>query len=75
MNVEHRAFTPLVFSLTGSEGPEASLFHMHIVRKISAKTKENYDRMLSLIRCKLSFLILRSVLIYVRGSHSVKSFK
>ena len=71
MNVKHETFTPLVFSLTGSEGQEASMFHKHIAQKISAKTEENYDIALSLIKCKLSFLILRSVLICVRGSRSV----
>ena len=40
----------LVFSLTGGEGPEAPMFHKHIAQKISAKTEENYDRVLSLIR-------------------------
>ena len=49
MNVEHGAFTPIVFSLTGGEGPEASMFHKHIAQKISAQTEENYDRVLSLI--------------------------
>ena len=56
MNVEHGTFTPLVFSLTGGEGPEALIFHKNIVQKISATTEENYDRV-SLIRCKLSYLI------------------
>ena len=44
-----------------------------MVQTISAKTEENYDRVLSLIRCKFSFLILRSALIYVRGSRSVSN--
>ena len=37
MNVEHGTSTPLVFSLTGGEGPGVSMFHMHIAQKISAK--------------------------------------
>ena len=71
MNVEHGTFTPLVFSLTGSEIPEAFLFHKHVAQKIFANTEENYDRVLSLIRCKFSFLILRSVLICVGRSRLV----
>ena len=63
MSVEHGTFTPLVFSLTGGEGSEAFMFHKHTAQKISAKNEENYDRVLSLIRCKFSFLILRSILI------------
>ena len=33
MNVEHGAFTPLVFLLTEGEGPEMSMFHKHIAQK------------------------------------------
>ena len=47
MNVEHRTFTPLVFSLTGVKGPETSMFYKHIAQKISTKTEENYDSVFS----------------------------
>ena len=73
MNVEHRTFTPLVFSLTGGKGPEASMFYKHIAQRISTKTEENYDRVLSLINCEISILIMRRVLICVRGSRSVSN--
>ena len=73
MIVEHGTFTPLVFSMTGVEGPEAYMFHKHIAQKIFANTKVNYGRVFSLIRCKLYFLILISVLICVRGSRSVSN--
>ena len=66
VNVEHGTFTPLVFSLTGGEGPEAFIFHKNIVQKISATTEEKYDRV-SLIRCRLSYLIC------VRESRSVSN--
>ena len=49
------------------------MFHKHIAQKISAKTEENYNGVLSLIRCNLSLLILRSVLTCVRGSCSVSN--
>ena len=49
------------------------MFHKHIAQKISAKTEENYNGVFSLIRCNLSLLILRSVLICVRGSRSVSN--
>ena len=41
MNMEHGTFTPLVFSLTGGEGPEVFIFHKNIAQKISATTEEN----------------------------------
>ena len=71
MNVEHGTFTPLVFSLTGGEGPETFMFHKHIAQKIANKTEEKYEKVQTLIRCKLSFLILRSVLLCIRGSCSI----
>ena len=68
MNVEHGTFTPLVFSVTGAEGPETSTFHRHLATKIANKTEERYEKIITLIRCKLSFLILRSALTCIRGS-------
>ena len=73
MNVEHRTLTPLVFLLTGGKGPEASMFYKHIAQRISTKTEENHDKVLSLINCKISILIMRRVLICVRGSRSVSN--
>ena len=73
MNVEHVIFTPLVFSLTGGEVPEAPMFHKHIAQKVSAKIEDNYNRVLSLIRCQLCFFVLRSVLIYVRERRLVSN--
>ena len=73
MNVEHETFTPLILSLTEGEGPETSTFHKHIAQKYCEKNEEKYEKVLSLIRCKLSFLILRSVLICARGSLSVSN--
>ena len=68
MKVEHGTFTPLVFSVLGAKGPETSTFHRYIATKIGSKTEERYERVLSLIRCKLSFLILKSTLMCIRGS-------
>ena len=71
MNVEHGTFTSLAFSLAGGKGPEVSMFHKHIAQTIPAKTKENYDRVLSLITCKVPFLISRSVFLFFLENCSV----
>ena len=70
MNIEHGTFTPLIFSVTGVMGKECSTFHKHIADKIARKTEQSYSDVISVMRCKLSFLILRSVLMCVRGSRS-----
>ena len=64
-------FSPHWFFLTGEEGHETSMFHKHIAQKIANKTEEKYEKVQTLIRCKLSFLILRSVLLCIRTSHSI----
>ena len=76
--MEHGTFIPLVFSLTGGECHENSMFHKHFAQKYSdtaqkysEKNEKKYENVF--IRCKLSFLILRSVLICVRGSRSVSN--
>ena len=72
MNIEHGSFTPLIFSVFGGMGKECSMFHKHVAERIATKTEERYEKILSAIRCKLSFIILKSVLMCVRGSRSFK---
>ena len=72
MNIEHGTFTPLVFAVSGGMGKECSMFHKHVAERIAVKSGERYERILSTIRCKLSFLILKSALMCVRGSRNFK---
>ena len=46
------------------------MFHKYIVQ-IANKTEEKYEEVQTLTRCKLSFLILRLVLLSTRGNYSV----
>ena len=71
MNIEHGTFTPLVFSVSGVMGKECSMFHKHMAEKIAKKTEERYERIITVIRCKLSFMLLRAALLCVRGSRSI----
>ena len=63
MNMEHGTFTPLVFSLTGGEGPETSMFHKYIAQKIANKTRKiwkssNTDKMQIIFpNFKVSFIV------------------
>ena len=70
MNIEHGTFTPLVFSVNGSTGKECSMFHKHLAEMIATKSGERYEKIISIIRCRLSFLILKSSLMCIRGSRS-----
>ena len=70
MNVEQGTFTPLVFTIYGGYGPECLAYHKHLANKIADKTGDDYAKVLTLIRCKISFIILRAALLCLRGSRT-----
>ena len=70
MNVEYGTFTPLVFSVNGRIAKECLKFHKFVAEKIANKSGCRYEKVLSIIKRKLSFLILRASLMCVRRSRS-----
>ena len=48
------------------------LYHKHLAEKIATKTDQRYDQLMTSIRSKLSFLIMRSALFCLRGSRTIK---
>ena len=75
MNIEHG--TPLFFSVSGGMGKECSMFHKRVAERLTIKTDERYEKAISTIPCKLSFLILKSALMCVGGrrSHNLKTIE
>ena len=71
LNNEHGSFTPLVFSINGGMSKECKTFHKHLADKIAVKTGQQYEHVISWIRCKLSFVVMRSALLCLRGSRTV----
>lgn len=68
--VERGCFTPLVFTTGGGAAPEAMVFLKRLASLISAKRGEQYSVTLNWIRCCVSFSLLRSALLCIRGSRS-----
>ena len=68
--VEHGVFTPLVFTTTGGMGREATTFYRRLADGISLKEQKKYSVIMGWIRCRLSFAILRSAILCIRGSRS-----
>ena len=73
INVEHGTFTPLVYGINGGMGKECEIFHKRLADKIEEKTGERYEKVITYIRCKVSFLVLRAALMCLRGSRSSTS--
>ena len=72
LNVEHGAFTPLIFTCFGGLGTEANRFYSRLGVKIAEKRDESASPTINLIRTKLCFSLLRSALLCIRGSRSHK---
>ena len=68
LDVEHGTFTPLVFGTNGGMGEECSLFLKKLAEKLSYKTDESYANIVTWLRTKISFSILKSVNMCIRGS-------
>ncbi len=71
--VEHSSFTPLVFATTGGHGPEATAFYKRLASMLSDKCKQPYSTTISWLRCRISFSLLRSSIMCLRGARSPKS--
>ena len=72
MQVEQGTFTPLVFTITGSMGPECLQFHKSLAEKLASKSGERYSDVMNYIRCKLSFMCVKSSLLCLRGSRTTR---
>ena len=70
MNVEQGTFTPLIFTIYGGYGPECLAYHKQLATKIADKTGDDYAKVLTFMRCKISFIILRAALLCLRGSRT-----
>ena len=68
LQTEKASFTPLVYSTNGGMAKEAKNFQKKVAHMIADKTQESYSDVINVMRTKLSFAMLKSVLISVRGS-------
>ena len=72
IEVEHASFIPLVFAATDGMSKITSNFCRHLAEKISEK-QTSYSITMRLIRCHLSFALLRAAIMCIRGSQSSSS--
>ena len=70
LEIEHGTFTPLVVGTNGGMGKECSRFLTSLAQKLAEKQNEEYGIIVSWIRTRLSFEILKSAILCVRGSRA-----
>ena len=68
--IERGSFSPLVFSTTGGMGPTATVVYRRLAAQISEKQKKDYSKTINWLRCRLSFSLLRSAIMCLRGYRS-----
>ena len=71
-HVEKGSFTPFVTSTSGGMGAESVLFIKRIAELISLRRNEEYSDVVNYVRTRLSFCLLKSVLLGVRGEWGKK---
>ena len=69
--VELASFAPLVFSTTGDMGREAVTFYRRLAELLSKRNTVTYSSTLAWLRCLMSFSLLRSATMCIRGSRSI----
>ena len=72
INVEKGTFSPLIFSCTGGAGPSATRVIKQVASKLSLKNDDSYANIITFIRTNISFALLRSSVLCLRGSRSIR---
>ena len=72
IRIEHGTFTPIVLSAYGGYGLETSKFISALINKVADKHDLNVSVVANYIRTKLSFHLVRSQVMCIRGSRSMR---
>ena len=68
--IEHASFAPFVMSCTGGIGPWTTITLKRLGALIAEKHSTPYSSIMGLLRCRLSFAMIRSSIMSIRGSRS-----
>ena len=72
VNVETSTFNPLVFACTGGAGPLATEVITRLASNVNEKSNESYSKAISNIQNKISFALIRSCVLCLRGFRSTR---
>ena len=72
LDIEHGVFTSLILSTTGGMAREAQTFYKRLADMLSQKRDVHapYNTLMGWLRCMLSFAILTSAIMCIKGSRS-----
>ena len=67
-HVDQGSFTPLVFTTSGGMSPKAKCFYSRLAELMAEKKHQPRSQVVAWMRCRLSFSLLRSALLCLRGT-------
>ena len=71
LEIDHGSFTPFVFPIYGGMGRKSRAFYNRLAKKIAEKRELHQSVVINWIRTKISFALLKSALLCLRGSRSI----
>ena len=71
--VERASFTPLVFAASGGMGKAATVFYKRLAALLAQKRHQPYSTTMGWLCTALSFALLRSTVLCLRGSRTRRS--
>lgn len=71
IEIEHGSFTPLVISAYGGVSRETERFMSRLITKIAEKKDVPMSTIANYVRTKLSFILVRSQVLCIRGSRKL----
>ena len=74
VNVDGGSFTPLVFTTTGAAAPDSERCLRCLAGRLSQRDQRPYSSEMAWLRCRLSFALIRSAVMCVRGSRSRRGY-
>ena len=72
MEIAQGTFTPLVFSTTEGMAEECRRYHCRLAQLLAMKKGEHYSTTVAWVRTKVSFAILRSAILCLGGSRTIR---
>ena len=72
LKVDQGSFTPLVFTISGGMAHECRIFFSRLAQMISVKRNLQQSIVVNWIRRKINFALIRSMLMCLRGSRSIR---
>ena len=73
ISLERGSFTPLIYTTFGGMGPQATRYHKRLAELVARKRNEDYSHVVTHMRIRVRFSVLRSVLVAIRGERGKKT--